>query len=34
MVSNKPTKLNTVPLYLLKMFEKNVNENDLGESSL
>jgi hypothetical protein len=22
MVSNKPTKLNTVPLYLLKMFEK------------
>ncbi len=31
MVSNKPTKLNTVQLHLLKMFEKNTNDNDLSE---
>lgn len=31
MVSNKPTKLNTVQLHLLKVFAKNTNDNDLSE---
>lgn len=31
MVSGSPTKLNPVQLHLIKVFEKNTNENDLLE---
>lgn len=31
MVTGNPTKLNSIQLHLLKVFEKNTNENDLLE---